>query len=241
MSLFILVNNVKSKFAKTLQTALRAKVVDKVYRVDHTWKPRRQDPKVFMVTHKPLNKIEQLVRFADEKISCPQFALSKETARDLPTRSIFARTLVNSTGGKGIVEFEKDQEVYPDAPLYTEYIPKKAEYRVHIFNGEVIDIQQKKKRTSFDSNSRNTRIRNVANGYVYTREGITKPADIDTLAINAVNSVGYKYGAVDIIYNEKRNQCYVLEVNSRPGIVNSTCTAYVNAIIKHYNLTRKQI
>ena len=59
------------------------------------------------------------------------------------------------------------------------------------------------------------------------------------LAINAVKAVGYKYGAVDLIYNEKRNQCYVLEVNSRPGLMGTTLDRYADALIDMYNLERK--
>ena len=238
MTFFIKVNPRSSKFAKALQSALRDKVVDRVLRVDHTWRPRRLGHKVFNVTPHVLNKVEQFERFNSNGVSCPKHTCSPENVRELG-RTVFARTLINSTSGRGIVEFNAaDTESIPNAPLYTEYIPKKAEYRVHVFHGEVIDVQQKKKKRDFGA-ERDTRVRNLANGYVYTREGIIKPDGIDTLAINAVNAVGYTYGAVDIIYNEKRNQCFVLEVNSRPGIVNSTCTAYVNAIIKHYNLIRK--
>ena len=86
---------------------------------------------------------------------------------------------------------------------------------------------------------RNTRVRNVSNGYVYCRDNLNPPADASGLAIRAVAACGYEYGAVDIIYNEKRNQCYVLEVNSRPGLMGTTLDKYSEALIKKYQLMRK--
>jgi hypothetical protein len=239
VTFFISVNPVGSKFAKALQSTLRDKVVDKVLRTSARYMQRRVKDKIFRITPIVLNKIEQFRAFTAAQVSCPKNTTNTEQLGELG-RSIFARTLVNSTGGKGIIEFEyKPGEAAPRAPFYTEYIPKKAEYRVHVFNGEVIDVQQKKKRRAFDTDTRDTRVRNLANGYVYTREGIVAPVGMDTLAVNAVNAVGYSYGAVDIIYNEKRNQCFVLEVNSRPGLMGTTLEKYTDALIKHFNLIRK--
>jgi D-alanine-D-alanine ligase-like ATP-grasp enzyme len=44
---------------------------------------------------------------------------------------------------------------------------------------------------------------------------------------------------VDIIYNRQRNQHYVLEVNTRPGLTGTTLTRYVAAIINSFNLEKK--
>lgn len=240
-TLYIAVSPVGSKFAKALQQSLRDKVVNKIYRVDHQraayLTARYPRNHCFQVTPRTLDKVQQFNVFQQAGVASPQFALSDREARNIDCKTLFARTLVNSTGGRGIVEFERSTEQYPRAPLYTEYIPKKAEYRVHVFAGQVIDVQQKKKKR--DVEERNTRIRNLANGYVYTREGIILPNGIGDLAIAAVDAVGYKYGAVDIIYNERRNQCYVLEVNSRPGLMGTTLDKYTDALINTFNLTRK--
>ena len=142
--LFIAVNPVGSKFAKALQQGL----VNKGYKItrcsptkgdDH----QRKGRKVFRITPQTLNKVQQFQRFAAAGVSCPAAVTSVDQLDSLEAKTIFARTLTNSTGGKGIVEFEWPNASPPAAPLYTAYIPKKAEYRVHVFNGEVIDIQQK--------------------------------------------------------------------------------------------------
>lgn len=252
----IVVNPPGSKFAKTLQQALQAKVVNTIY--------RRRTPKVvaarppllsrkgnvlrqgrsrsvrdhFSVTQHVLNKVEQFERFQACKISCPAFTTDSAKLSELGTRTIFARTLISATNGRGIVEFDLSNERSPAAPLYTGYIPKKAEYRFHVFNGEVIDVQEKRKKRGFEED-RNTRVRNVQNGYVYCRDNIVLPDGAADLAIAAVSAVGYQYGAVDLIYNEKRAQCFVLEVNSRPGLMGTTLDKYVEALIKTYSLERK--
>lgn len=229
--IFIAVNPVGSKFAKALQQGLRDVGITSLRcslgrAVDH----RRRGRKVFTVTPVTRNKIEQFQAFTRDGVSCPAFCTSPDGVAQLPSTTVFARTLINSTGGKGIVEFEKQGTVVPRAPLYTAYVPKKAEYRVHVFAGKVIDVQQKRKKREFEAAARDTRIRNLANGYVYTRESLVEPVGLRELAIKAVNSVGYAYGAVDIIYNEKNNTCYVLEVNSRAGLMGTTLVNYANAV-----------
>ena len=253
----IVVKPVGSKFARALQRALAEQVVNTIY--------RRTTPKVvpakrtivskrgnilrqgrsqsvrqhFLVTQRPLNKVEQFAAFQANQISCPKAAVTAEGARRLNVKTLFARTLINSTNGRGIIEFESSREVYPPAPLYTEYIPKKAEYRFHVFGSNVIDIQQKKKKRGFDEEQRDTRIRNLHNGYIYSRDGIAPPDGAADLAVRAVAALGYQYGAVDLIYNEKRNQCYVLEVNSRPGLMGTTLDKYADALITLFNLEKK--
>lgn len=232
---YIVVNPVASKFAKILQKELNKRVTNRTFRVGTT----RVDRANFVVTPRSLNKVEQMAAFTEHQVACPPYTTDPAKVGDLGTKTVFARTLVNSTGGKGIVEVRHPlAEPLVEAPLYTAYIPKKAEYRYHIFNGEVIDVQQKKRKSNYDG-ERDTKVRNLANGYVYCRDGIDPPDGAATLAINAVNALGYQYGAVDIIYNEKRNQSYVLEVNSRPGLMGTTLDKYVEAIITTYDLQRK--
>lgn len=238
---YLAVAPVGSKFAKALQQALAAKVVNKVFRVlpeRAQQKAAARGYKFFSVTRNPLNKVSQFHAFTRNQVSCPAFALTAEEARRIDARTLFARTIINGTNGRGIVEFEQSAENYPVAPLYTEYVPKKAEYRFHVFGGQVIDVQQKRKKQGFEG-ERDTRIRNVNNGYVYCRDGITPPDGAADLAIRAVAACGYEYGAVDLIYNERRNRCYVLEVNSRPGLMGTTVEKYAEALINMFNLRRK--
>lgn len=176
------------------------------------------------------NKLSTFNRFAERGISCPEFTTTADVARGWAAeRAIFARTTLNGHSGRGIVECFGQSFV--GAPLYTKYIPKKHEYRVHVFGGRVIDCQQKKKRQEVPNDQVNYQVRSYQNGWVFCRENIQKPTGLDELAVSAVQALGLHFGAVDVIYNEKDNKCYVLEVNTAPGLSGQTVTNYANAII----------
>ncbi len=108
---------------------------------------------------------------------------------------------------------------------------KKKEFRVHVVNGSVIDVQQKKKRNGVETTSL---IRNLANGWIFAHEGVVEPAGLREMGVAAVAAVGLAFGAVDIIWNEKQNQCYVLEINTAPGLCQTTCDKYADAFARNY-------
>jgi len=150
---------------------------------------------------------------------------------DTEDKVVVARTILNGHSGAGIKLLGGDNtHVVTYAPLYVQYKKKKHEYRVHIFNSEVIDVTQKKKRR--DAEFIDTKIRNHKNGWVYAREDVTEPQDLREQAQRAMLAVSLKFGAVDLIWNQLENKCYVLEINTAPGLVGTTLTNYVQAILK---------
>lgn len=230
---YIVVNPVGSQFAKVLQTSIQSKVGRKILRTGRS--SLGHLGREFIVTTQVLNKIQQLTKFKENEVPCPSFTTDIQLLNSLRTKTVFARLLINSTGGKGIVEFNLENDVPPQAPLYTAYIPKKAEYRFHVFGNQVVDVQQKKKKSGSESEI-NTHVRNLTHGYVYCRDNINPPEQAANIAIKAVESLGYNYGAVDLIYNEKQDKCYVLEVNSRPGLMGITLDKYSTAIINQFRI-----
>lgn len=173
------------------------------------------------------NKLLSFRRFAEHNVPVPEWTTDKEVARSW-NKTIVCRTLLCSHSGKGIILVEPNQEI-PNAKLYVQYKKKKHEYRVHVFQGKVIDVAQKKRKVGHEN--RDNQIRNHANGWVYARDNINPPADINTIALNACAAIGLNSGAVDIIWNEHENKCYVLEINTAPGIEGTTCKNYTNEII----------
>lgn len=145
-------------------------------------------------------------------------------------KTYLARTKLSSHSGEGIIVVEPGQQ-QPTAPLYVLYKKKTHEYRAHVFNGQVIDIVQKKRRADFENI--NSQIRNVQNGWVFCREDIkiNNKNDLITQALLACNAARLDFGAVDIIYNAKEKKYYVLEVNTAPGLEGQTVTNYANAIL----------
>lgn len=180
-----------------------------------------------------VNKLETFKTLQD-KCNIPEWTTETDVAESWWDNNItfLARHKLTGFGGDGIELIEpKVGEDFKEAPLYVQYKKKKKEFRVHVFKGEVIDITQKKKRKDFEGEV-NTKIRNYANGWVYCREGIEEPADLREQARLAIESLGLHFGAVDIIWNEKENKSYVLEINTAPGLERTTIEAYKNAILK---------
>lgn len=143
-----------------------------------------------------------------------------------------ARKTLTGHSGKGIEIFGRrlgDISI-PEAPLYVRYIPKKEEYRVHVFLGKIIFVQRKARRLATPDDEVDWQVRNHDNGFIFQNQGFTYHKNLESLAISAIDALGLDFGAVDIIYNERRDQYYVLEVNTAPGLTGETVEAYKNAI-----------
>lgn len=148
----------------------------------------------------------------------------------LGNEKIYCRTTVTGHSGNGIVIATNTYELV-DAPLYTLGTKHKHEYRVHVFRGEVLDVQQKKRRHGYTGPS--TGIRNHSNGWVYARCDVTPPSIVLTAAVEAVNILGLDFGAVDIGYRERDDKAFVFEVNTAPGLVGTTLNKYAAAFTKY--------
>lgn len=218
-------HNLRSNALKNLATALTEKLGYKVWRkFPHNLRPH-QVPVSFL---QGIDKIRQFQAFHAAGVAAPPFALSLKDAAALPSKLVVVRSLIDASEGKGISIVEKEA-LQQQAPLYTAYIPKKKEFRVHVFNSQVIDVQEKRKRRT-EGEQREFQVRNTANGYVFCRDNVFPPVDCGPVALAAVRSLGRTYGAVDVVWNEKQNKCFVLEVNSRPGMEGTTTMKYANAI-----------
>lgn len=150
--------------------------------------------------------------------------------------TVIERHVLNGSGGDGIIIAPPGGARVGQAPLYTKYIKKKNEYRIHVFNGRIIDQQEKRRRRDLPDDNRQTLIRNLANGYVFCHDNVNPDQDVHDQALAAVRALGLDFGAVDVIWNERRHEAYVLEVNTMPGLEGQTVQAYKNAIL---GLTRE--
>lgn len=196
-------------------------------------------PDKIKIVNEPLavsNAVSKLLSFVImEKagVKVPEFTVMKSIAKSWIGKGdiVIGRKLLRASGGRGISVFHNTEEIV-DCPLYTRYIKHKAEYRIHIFEGEMIDSQQKLKRRDFNGD-RNTRIRNLDNGYVFARSGFDVPSIVVEEACNAVRALGLNFGAVDIGYNEYYKSAYVFEVNTAPGLEGTTLQNYIKAMEKY--------
>lgn len=177
------------------------------------------------------NAIRKDIAFAIMRgsgISIPEFTSQKAVAETWIHAGIkvVCRATVTGHEGQGITIHETLP--LPDVPLYVKYIPKKKEFRVHVCNNKVFDIQQKVLRRGTSNPS--FEIRNTANGFIFQRQGIVVPSSVEREALAAVRALGLDFGAVDVIWNETQDKSYVLEVNTAPGLEGTSVVNYARVI-----------
>lgn len=161
-------------------------------------------------------------------------------------RGVVCRTKLDASSGQGIVLAKTVDELI-DAPLYTRYYPKTHEFRVHVFNGEVIDLTQKKLKGGADARlNSDTFVRSHDNGWVHAHGALDlRGVDQERLgraAISSVSGLGLIFGAVDVLAvldppsMEDRSRSLksfkICEINTGPGLENqATIEAYTRAIL----------
>lgn len=159
--------------------------------------------------------------------SIPDYWVRREEIPD-EAFPIVCRTILTGHSGAGIVIADTREELV-DAPLYVKYVKKRDEYRIHVGKREeltsIISIQRKAVRNGERENA-NFRIRNVDNGFVFVRNDVVPPSAVLEQAKAALCALGLDFGAVDVIWNERQEKAYVLEVNCAPGLEGQTVQDY---------------
>lgn len=240
-NVFLMPYNMGSAGAKALALAIGAKRSKGLKRLRRSviavnWGRSDLAPRGF--PYKVLNPSDKVIR-ATNKLSCLNRLAESGVGRVEHTTSIdivrrwlgegavvYGRRLLNASQGKGI-EIITNASNIPYCPMYTKGIIKAHEYRVHVFGNKILDITKKRRRNNID---RNDYIKNLANGWVYCREGIEKPQNLLDCALAAVAALNLDFGAVDILY--RKGVPYVLEINTAPGLQGTTLTKYVEEFSK---------
>lgn len=244
-------HNAGSQGASALASALGVKVLKK----ETTWRPKAGD---WLINWGSSRLPEQLNRarvinlqipigIAQDKLRFFQHVANAENPPRVPdwttdqavARSwidggdrVVARTVLRGHSGVGIHILGGEVD-FVAAPLYTKYVPKTAEYRLHFVNGTLIDAQRKIRDPSREPT--NWQVRSHDNGFIFVREGVVLPDDVTEQGRRAFLAAGLDFGAVDIIWNEKHGRAYVLEINTAPGLTGQTVTNYANAFKQHFN------
>lgn len=167
------------------------------------------------------NKLNALKVIKDKGILTPDFTQNPNVAKEWDR--VVARYILNGYGGRGIKIMSGFEVLNNPVPrLYTKYLSgdNKREYRVHVFNGKIIDYSKK----IFEGE-----ISSHCLGSYFVRHGIERITSVQDTAIKTVNALGLIFGAVDIIRVNNTN--YVLEVNTAPGLSPEGLTKYSEAIL----------
>lgn len=147
--------------------------------------------------------------------------------------TVIARTMLRASGGRGIHVLNRDTPMVR-APLYTKYMKKLDEYRVHVVDGDVIHVQQKRRKR--DQEDVDNQVRNHDNGWVFTINDVNPPDKVLDQARLAMVASNLDFGAVDVIWNQFHETAKVLEINTAPGLEGTTLDKYTEAFTKLLNL-----
>lgn len=187
----------------------------------------------FNSVKKACNKLTTMVELTNQNVSCPSWTEDIEEAKCwiLGGSRVYCRTILNGFGGVGIVVANIEEELV-EAPLYTVGVKAGKEFRVHVFNNEVIDYAKKARRYNTTEDRASHIIRNYKSGWIFIREGVELPQILAETAIKAIQVLGLNFGAVDIALSRDETRCWVYEVNTSPGMTKdaTTCRRYCKAI-----------
>lgn len=181
------------------------------------------------------NKLRFFELMDGTDVRIPEWTIDRAVAQNWWENGskVVARAVLNGHSGEGIYVLSRENELspldYARFPLYTMYVPKRMEYRVHFAFGNIIDVQRKVR----DPNREPTTwdVRSHQNGFIFVRNGVedTMPVDVLEQARLTIESCNLDFGAIDIIFNESRNRAYVLEINTAPGLTGQTIQSYADA------------
>lgn len=142
----------------------------------------------------------------------------------------------NDFADQVMAEVAENRMEVPDAELYTKSINNHGEYRVHVFNGEIIDYRKKSRHYDDEPTEEQKAIRTLGNGWVYRANHLERLERIEQLAIQAIDALDLDFGAVDIIKDAEGN-VFVLEVNTAVGMDDHTLSNYTTKILETIHAT----
>jgi hypothetical protein len=156
---------------------------------------------------------------------------------------VIVRNQIEGNNGHGIT-VARSRDQLGSAPLYTRFYPKTHEFRIHVWNGQVIDFKQKRLLNDA-SETRVQEIRSYDQGWIHSMRidpFVTSARPVlDRHAIAAVQALGLHFGAIDMLARFDRQRfvdCKVCETNTAPDLTahEETLDAYVDAIRSEYEV-----
>jgi hypothetical protein len=182
------------------------------------------------------NKLKTLTTLRDHGVPCLTFTTSWDEASDWDedgwNGNVYARFSLTGHSGEGIQIYTADEVLPHDAKLFTKGIDNHGEYRVHVFQGEVIDYRKRSRAREDEPTRDQGLVRTHDNGWIFRQDNLRRLERIEDLAIHAMTSLGLDFGAVDIIKDEN-GDVFVCEVNTAPSMETRTLQAYVNKFLAY--------
>lgn len=171
------------------------------------------------------DKLQSLRTLRDSGIPTPEWTTDRDEISETFGYPALGRSESHTRGEDiDLILQWRDAYLTSGNDYFVEYIPTDLEYRMHVIDGEVVQVHEKRLRSEADNHPF---IRNHETGWIFMEPRDDPPSD--QLAIDAVGALGLDFGAVDVIRGEDGEE-YVLEVNSAPSLDEANLQRYGDAL-----------
>lgn len=196
------------------------------------WRPNEDVVNSRSALNDNTDKLDSLRSLENAGIPVPNYAEDRSAFGEEIEYPILGRARDHARGEDIELILQWRDAYLTDNDYFVEYIPTEFEYRAHVFDGEVIQVHEKRLRSEEDNHPY---IRNAETGWVFVEPREEPPSE--SLAIDAVGALGLDFGAVDIVREENTGDEYVLEVNSAPSLDEANLERYGDAIADYVGLS----
>jgi len=173
------------------------------------------------------NKLSTFKAFKEHDVPTVEWTTNLDVAKDWIEEgyAVVERHKLSGHSGEGIV-IKSGDDALGLCPLYTKYTKKKDEYRIHVFQGEILFQQRKARKKEVPDEEVNWQVRNLVGGFIFANDGVEAPEAVQQAATLAVQALGLDFGAADVGF--KDGEAVVYEVNTACGLSGKNLEAYVN-------------
>lgn len=176
------------------------------------------------------NKYESLEAFDEAGIPVPGYTRDRDEISETFGYPALGRADEHTRGEDiNLILQWRDAYLTDGNDFFVEYIPTDLEYRMHVVDGEVIQVHEKRLRSDA---SNHPFIRNHETGWIFMEPRDPEPSH--DIAIDAVGCLGLDFGAVDVLRGEDGEE-YVLEVNTAPSLDEANLRRYGDAFAEMFD------
>lgn len=182
------------------------------------------------------NKLKMKAIFLHAGVRTPKYLSNTNSAAQAITdgylgNKVFFKTPYHSRG--------RGMKIYDDLGLaiseqrkgyFEESCISKREFRVHVMDGEVFCVDEKRPRDKSMKMKDRPTVKNMASGFKFRRPLRDFPDEVLTESIKAVEALGLVFGAADVGLND--DGVWIYEVNTAPSLRTKTRKLYQKALVK---------